>query len=135
VATVLAALQAEGLDVRHERGCDVRAADRSGFAAAVTAARSADMVVAVVGDQAGLFGRGTSGEGCDAVDLRLPGRQDELLAAVLDSGTPVVLVLLVGRPYDISRHVDRLAAVVCGFYAGQDGGPALADVLSGRVNP
>ena len=46
-----------------------------------------------------------------------------------------MLVLLVGRPYDISRHVDRLAAIVCGFYAGEDGGPALADVLSGRVNP
>ncbi len=89
----------------------------------------------VLGDRAGLFGRGTSGEGCDATDLRLPGRQEELLEALLATGTPVVLVLLVGRPYDISRQADRLAAVVCGFYAGEEGGHALADVLTGRVNP
>jgi beta-glucosidase len=47
----------------------------------------------------------------------------------------VVLVLLVGRPYDISRQVDRLAAVVCGFFPGEEGGPALAGVLTGAVNP
>jgi beta-glucosidase len=46
-----------------------------------------------------------------------------------------VLVLLVGRPYELSRQVDRLAAVVCGFFPGEEGGPALADVLSGRVAP
>jgi beta-glucosidase len=46
-----------------------------------------------------------------------------------------VLVLLVGRPYDISRQADRLAAVVCGFYAGEEGAAAIADVLAGRLNP
>ena len=56
--------------------------------------RGADVCVAVLGDLAGLFGRGTSGEGCDAADLRLPGRQEELLEALLATGTPVVLVLL-----------------------------------------
>ena len=84
---------------------------------------------------AGLFGGGTSGEGCDAVDLRLPGHQEELLEALLSTGTPVVLVLLVGRPYDISRQVGRLAAAVCGFFLGEEGAPALANVLSGRTNP
>jgi beta-glucosidase len=91
--------------------------------------------LAVLGDRAGLFGGGTSGEGCDAADLRLPGRQEELLEALLATGTPVVLVLLVGRPYDLSRQVDRLAAAVCGFFPGQEGATALADVLAGRVNP
>ena len=89
----------------------------------------------MLGDLAGLFGSGTSGEGCDATDLRLPGRQEELLEALLATGTPVVLVLLVGRPYELSRQVDRLAAVVCGFFPGEEGATALADVLSGRVNP
>ena len=83
----------------------------------------------------GLFGNGTSGEGCDACDLRLPGRQGELLEALLATGTPVVLVLLVGRPYELSRYADRLAAVVCGFLPGEEGANALADVLSGRVDP
>ncbi len=91
--------------------------------------------MAVLGDQAGLFGGGTSGEGCDAGDLRLPGRQEELLEALLATGTPVVLVLLVGRPYELSRQIDRLAAVVCGFFPGEEGGRAIADVLSGHVNP
>ena len=80
------------------------------------------MCVAVLGDRLGLFGSGTSGEGCDASDLRLPGRQGELLEALLDTGTPVVLVLLVGRPYELSRYADRLAAVVCGFFPGEEGG-------------
>jgi beta-glucosidase len=88
----------------------------------------------VLGDEAGLFGNGTSGEGCDVTDLRLPGRQEELLEALLGTGTPVVVVLLVGRPYDLSRQVDRLAGLVCGFFPGEEGGRALADVLTGRTN-
>ncbi|HET7244552.1 MAG TPA: glycoside hydrolase family 3 C-terminal domain-containing protein [Streptosporangiaceae bacterium] len=67
--------------------------------------------------------------------LRLPGRQSELLEVLLGTGTPVVLVLLTGRPYELSRFVGRLAAAVCGFFPGQEGGRALAGVLSGRVNP
>ncbi len=135
VATVLAALRAELPDVRHARGCDVRSADRSGFAAAVTAARSADLVVAVVGDEAGLFGRGTSGEGCDATDLRLPGVQEDLLHVLADTGKPVVAVLVTGRPYAIGDVAGRLAAVVQAFFPGQEGGRAIAGVLSGRVVP
>jgi beta-glucosidase len=105
------------------------------IAQAVEAARAAEVCVAVLGDVSGLFGNGTSGEGCDASDLRLPGRQGELLEALLATGTPVVLVLLVGRPYELSRYTDRLAAVVCGFLPGEEGANALADVLSGRVDP
>ena len=89
----------------------------------------------MLGDQAGLFGNGTSGEGCDVADLTLPGRQEELLEALLDTGTPVVAVLLVGRPYDLSRQASRLAGVVCGFFPGEEGAQAIADVLAGRVNP
>ena len=65
----------------------------------------------------------------------LPGRQEELLEALLATGTPVVAVLLVGRPYDLSRQADRLAGLVCGFFPGEEGAQAIADVLSGRVNP
>jgi beta-glucosidase len=105
------------------------------IAEAVAAAREAEVCVAVLGDVSGLFGNGTSGEGCDTAGLSLPGRQGELLEALLGTGTPVVLVLLVGRPYELSRYADRLAAVVCGFLPGEEGANALADVLSGRVNP
>ena len=124
-------------DVAHAVGCTVDgdAEPDGGLEAAVEAARSADVCVAVLGDRAGLFGRGTSGEGCDVPDLRLPGRQEELLERLLDTGTPVVAVLLVGRPYDLSRQVDRLAAVVCGFFPGEEGATAVTDVLTGRVGP
>ncbi|TYP81954.1 glycoside hydrolase family 3 N-terminal domain-containing protein [Blastococcus xanthinilyticus] len=125
----------EAYDVVVAEGCPVVGGDDAGIAAAARAAAEADVCVAVLGDQAGLFGNGTSGEGCDAVDLRLPGRQEELLEALLATGKPVVLVLLSGRPYELSRQVDRLAAVLCGFFPGEEGGPAIADVLGGRVAP
>jgi beta-xylosidase len=137
VTTLLDALRAElpAAQVSHAPGCDVRAEDRSGFAAAADLARQADVVVAVLGDKAGLFGRGTSGEGCDVPDLRLPGVQEDLLQALADTGTPVVLVLVTGRPYAIGPAAGRLAAAVQAFFPGEEGGAAIAGVLSGRVVP
>lgn len=123
VPTVLDALRADpaGYTVSFAEGCPVLGRDDAGLAAATAAASAADVCVAVLGDRSGLFGRGTSGEGCDAADLRLPGRQEELLEALLATGTPVVLVLLAGRPYGLSRQASRLAAAVCGFYPGEEG--------------
>ncbi|MCQ4207534.1 glycoside hydrolase family 3 N-terminal domain-containing protein [Streptomyces longispororuber] len=95
----------------------------------------ADVCLAVVGDRSGLFGRGSSGEGCDAEDLQLPYGQAEMLDEVFRSGVPVVLVVLSGRPYALGRWADRAAAVVQAFFPGQEGGPAVAGVLSGRVEP
>jgi beta-glucosidase len=135
VDTLVDALRALGdHEVVHAQGCPVLGGDDEDIAAAVRVAAEADVCVLALGDLAGLFGRGTSGEGCDVSDLSLPGRQGELLEAVLATGTPVVLLLMVGRPYDISPYVDRLAAVVCGFFLGEEGGPVLADVLTGRLD-
>ncbi|MCG7207242.1 glycoside hydrolase family 3 N-terminal domain-containing protein [Streptomyces arenae] len=121
--------------VAYERGCPVKDIDRSGFEAAVRAAEQADVCIAVVGDRAALFGLGTSGEGCDAEDLSLPGVQDELVEALLATGTPVVLLVVSGRPYALGAYAGRAAAVVQAFFPGEEGGPALAGVLSGRINP
>ncbi|MEV0096665.1 glycoside hydrolase family 3 N-terminal domain-containing protein [Streptomyces sp. NPDC050738] len=95
----------------------------------------ADICVAVVGDRSGLFGRGTSGEGCDAKDLELPEGQGEFLDTLLATGTPVVLTLFTGRPYALGRWEGRAAAVVQAFFPGEEGGSAVAGVLAGRVNP
>jgi len=127
-------------EIRYAHGCDVIDPDRTGFEPAAAAARAADVCVVAVGDRAGLFGRGTSGEGCDAPDLRLPGAQEDLVRALIETGTPVVVVLLSGRPYALGSIVgdesaDGAAAVVQAFFPGQLGGTALARVLSGVVNP
>nr|WSW70703.1 glycoside hydrolase family 3 C-terminal domain-containing protein [Streptomyces sp. NBC_00995] len=137
VPTVLESLRGEfpGSAVDFAAGCEVDGTDGSGIAEAVRLARDSDVCVAVLGDRAGLFGRGTSGEGCDATDLSLPGVQGELLDALLATGTPVVVVLLTGRPYALGRWAGRTAAIVQAFFPGEEGGPALAGVLSGRVNP
>jgi beta-xylosidase len=135
VASVLEALGDSLGALPFAAGGQVSAATDEEIAEAVEVARDSDVCVAVLGDLAGLFGRGTSGEGCDAPDLRLPGRQEELLERLLETGVPVVLVLLLGRPYDISRQADRLAATVCGFFPGEEGAAAVAGVLTGGVNP
>jgi beta-xylosidase len=136
-ATVLAALRAELPDatISYAPGCAVRDQDRSGFAPAVAHARLADVVVVVLGDEAGLFGLGTSGEGCDVADLRLPGVQEDLLRVLVGTGTPVVLVLVTGRPYAIGPAAGELAAAVQTFFPGEEGGGAIAGVLSGRLVP
>jgi beta-glucosidase len=135
VPTMLEALRSEFDAVFFQAGCGIDDTDRSGFAAAVAAAAEADVAVLVMGDQAGLFGRGTVGEGCDRDDLELPGVQRELVEAVLATGTPTVLVLLTGRPYAVGWALDRCAAVVQAFFPGEEGAGAVAGVLSGRVNP
>ncbi len=125
--------------VRYASGCAVTGEDRSGFADAVAVARASDVAVVVVGDQAGLFGRGTVGEGNDTGSLDLPGVQRELVEAVVGTGTPTVVVLLTGRPYAIGWALDgpgpRPAAVVQAFFPGEAGGTAIAELLTGATAP
>ncbi len=137
VQTAVDAVAAElpGVEIVYEQGCPVQGDDRSGFGAALAAAGEADLCVAVVGDLAGLFGHGTSGEGCDAEDLRLPGVQADLLDELLRIGTPVVVVVVSGRPYALGDVQGRAAGLVQAFMPGEEGGPAIAGVLSGRIQP
>ncbi|WIB33642.1 glycoside hydrolase family 3 N-terminal domain-containing protein [Curtobacterium sp. MCSS17_005] len=125
--------------VRFAAGCAVTGDDRAGFADAVAVASASDVAVVVVGDQAGLFGRGTVGEGNDTESLDLPGVQRELVEAVVATGTPTVMVLLTGRPYAIGWALDgdqpRPAAVVQAFFPGEGGGLAIADLLTGAASP
>ncbi|MEV7608423.1 glycoside hydrolase family 3 N-terminal domain-containing protein [Microbacterium sp. NPDC089320] len=162
--TVAASLRDEfpAAEIVSAIGCDVDGSDRSGIPAAVEAASSSDVAVVVVGDRAGLFGRGTVGEGNDVDDLELPGVQRDLVEAVVATGTPVILIAMTGRPYvldwalparagatgtmtglgavDATDVADaapagRPAAVLQTFFPGEEGGPALARLLSGRVAP
>ena len=136
IATVLEGIRAEfpETEVEYAQGCEVDDDDLSGLAEAIRVARDADVCVAVLGDRSGLFGRGTSGEGCDADDLALPGAQADLLAALLETDVPVVLVLVAGRPYALGDYRGAVATVQT-FFPGEEGAAAIAGVLSGRVNP
>lgn len=138
--TVLEALAKEfpSAEVVFAAGCEVEGSDSSAIAAAVETARAADVAVVVVGDRAGLFGRGTVGEGNDVESLELPGLQRDLVEAVVATGTPVVMVLMTGRPYAVAWAVEgplAPAAVLQAFFPGEEGGVAIASVLSGAVAP
>ncbi|WP_368497063.1 beta-glucosidase [Herbiconiux sp. A18JL235] len=148
--TVREALAARYPDarIRFEEGCGIEvetsaSVDDERIAASVEAAASAEVAIVVVGDRAGLFGRGTVGEGNDVESLELPGRQRDLVEAVAATGTPVVLVVLSGRPYALGWAVDgvgpeasgRVAAVVQSFFPGEEGAVALASILSGDAEP
>jgi len=135
--TVLDAIRREFPDaaVHHEIGCQITGDDRGGIEAAVAAAREADPTILVVGDRSGMFGHGTSGEGCDVATLELPGVQEELTDAVLAAARASVLLVVSGRPYAIGRHARHAEATVQAFFPGQEGAAAIAGVLSGRVEP
>ncbi|WP_116131933.1 glycoside hydrolase family 3 N-terminal domain-containing protein [Tropicimonas sp. IMCC34043] len=163
VITPLKGLQAAlGADrVRYARGCNILDARRAGapvfpgdvddatsleqasslstrldmIPEAVAAAEAADVAIVCVGDLSGIFQTGTVGEGSDVDSLVLPGVQQQLLDAVVATGTPVVVVLTSGRPYNLGGLEEVVAAQVMAFFGGQQGGPALASVLTGAVEP
>lgn len=135
--TLVDALRREfpGAELDIASGTSIDGGETDGFDAAVRAASAADVVVLALGDRAGLFGRGTSGEGCDAESLELPGAQRALLEAVLDTGTPTIVTMLAGRPYVLGSAPDRAAGILQAFFPGEEGTTAIARVLSGAVNP
>ncbi|QLD13257.1 beta-xylosidase/alpha-l-arabinosidase [Microbacterium oleivorans] len=140
IPTLAASLTAAlpGAEIAVTRGCDAEGDDRAGFAEAEAAARAADVAIVAVGDRAGLFGRGTVGEGNDVESLELPGVQRELVERIIATGTPVVLVVLSGRPYAIDWALageGAAAAALQAFFPGEEGGPAIAGILSGEVSP
>lgn len=102
---------------------------------AVSAAREGDVVVACVGDLAGLFQSGTVGEGSDTDSLNLPGVQQQLLEALVGTGKPVIVVMTGGRPYNLQGLEDSIAGLLMAWAPGQEGGWAIADVLTGRAEP
>ncbi|WP_233809606.1 glycoside hydrolase family 3 N-terminal domain-containing protein [Paraburkholderia sp. HP33-1] len=108
--------------------------DKDQIGDAIEAAANADVAVVFVGDLAGLFQSGTVGEGSDTDSLDLPGVQQALLEAVVATGTPTVVVLTGGRPYNLGGLEDRIAAEIMAFAPGEGGAEALTDLLTGRKN-
>ena len=137
VTTVLEGIKSavsSATKVTYARGCDNLSGDTSGFAEAVKVASQADAVILVLGDRSGLVPTCTTGETRDSADLRLPGVQEELAKAILETGKPVVVVLVNGRPFAVPWLDARANAILEAWLPGEEGG-AVADVLFGDFNP
>ncbi|NBB76834.1 MAG: beta-glucosidase, partial [Bacteroidetes bacterium] len=156
IITVLEGIQHKLPDdaaVRYVRGTAIRDTLFNEIDLAVEAAENSDVAIVVLGGSsardfetsyeetgAALVNREAisdmeSGEGFDRATLTLMGRQLELLEAISDTGTPVVLVLIKGRPLMLNQVSEQASAIVDAWYPGQEGGNAIADVLFGDYNP
>jgi beta-glucosidase len=121
--------------VLYAQGCDLLDTSCDGFQEALELAEQSEVIIAVMGENSGLFKNSISGEGSDRVDLDLPGVQRELLQALKETGKPIVLVLVNGRPLSITWEKDNVSAILETWYPGEEGGNAIADVLFGDYNP
>lgn len=125
--------------ILYAKGCDVIGGNKNGFTEAVQAARKAQVALVVVGEHPDNAGKGnvppTDGEGYDVASLNLTGNQEALVKAIQATGTPVVLVLVNGRPLAIPWEAVHVPAIVEAWEPGERGGEAVADVLFGDYNP
>jgi beta-glucosidase len=100
------------------------------YQTAVATARKADLSILVMGEEANM-----AGEAASRASFDLPGRQEELLKAIVALGKPVVLVLLNGRPLSINWAAENVPAILEAWEPGTEGGHAVADILFGDANP
>ena len=146
----------EGVNVMYSRGCDwteeietkygelgdaraweyellhrkVDAGEKADKAEALQMAKDADVIIAAVGENVMLCG-----ENRDRQGLRLPGKQEQFVEELIQTGKPVVLVMVGGRAQVISGLAEKCAAIIQAWYPGEEGGNALADILYGKVSP
>ncbi len=146
----------EGVNVMYSRGCDwteevetkfselgderaweyellhrkVDSGEKADKAEALKMAKEADVIIAAVGENVMLCGENRDREG-----LRLPGKQEQYVKELLNTGKPVVLVMFGGRAQVISGIAEKCAAVIQAWYPGEEGGNAIADILYGKVSP
>ena len=146
----------EGVNVMYSRGCDwteeietkygelgdaraweyellhrkVDAGEKADKAEALQMAKDADVIIAAVGENVMLCG-----ENRDRQGLRLPGKQEQFVEELIQTGKPVVLVMFGGRAQVISGLAEKCAAIIQAWYPGEEGGNAVADILYGKVSP
>ncbi len=119
-----------GCEVRFAKGCEVDGKGRSGFRAALEAARGADAVLLVLGERETM-----SGEAASRTDLDLPGVQNDLAEAVARLGRPTAAVLLNGRPLTLTRLHAAVPAILEAWFPGSLGGRAIVDLVFGDAAP
>jgi beta-glucosidase len=140
IVTILEGIQSRlgpGTSVRYVQGCDVVGSDLNEIEQARQVAAQSDVAIVVVGENEWRTPgkKGTVGEGYDAATLELTGKQQELVQAVYNTGTPTVAVLVNGRPLAIRWIAKNVPAIIEAWCPGEKGGAAVADVLFGDYNP
>ena len=116
--------------INYAKGCDLLSNSKTGFPAAIAAAKKSDAVILVIGGS-----RKTGGEGVDRADLDLYGVQKELVKAIHKTGKPVVAVLINGRPLSINYVAENIPSILETWYLGMRSGDVIADAIFGDVNP
>ena len=116
--------------ISYVKGCNINDSDETGFGNAVKAAKNSDIVILVVGES-----RDMSGEAGSRVNLDLPGVQEKLVEKISETGKPVVVILMNGRPLTIDWIAENIPAVIEAWFLGDQSGNAIADVLFGDYNP
>jgi beta-glucosidase len=129
--TAIKALLTDSAKVNYAAGLPyTRSRDKSGFADAVTTAQKSDVVLIFAGEEAIL-----SGEGHSRAYLDLPGAQNELITEIAETGKPIVLIVMAGRPLTIGEISEKTQAVLYAWHPGTMCGPALADIIFGIESP
>jgi beta-glucosidase len=127
------------VELNYARGCEIHTQNKDGIAEAVQAALKSDVAIIFVGSTSASSGykypNATSGEGYDLSDLKLTGVQEDLIKAVKETGKPVVVVLVSGKPFAMPWVAKNIPAILTQWYPGEQGGTAIAEVLFGKVNP
>ena len=122
-------------EITYALGCVDSGDDTSGIAEAVAAAAAAGVAIVCVGVRSGLVMDCTVGEARDATDLGLPGVQPRLVSEVAATGTPTVVVVISGRVHTLQSEAEAADALVWSILPGEEGGNAIADILTGAINP
>lgn len=128
------------VELRYAKGCSLASMDTTGIEEAVQAARESEVALVFVGSSSTAFVRhsaqpSTSGEGIDLHDISLTGAQELLIKRVYETGTPTIVVLVAGKPFAMPWVKEHIPAVMVQWYAGEQEGKSIADLLFGRVNP
>lgn len=127
------------IKVNYAKGCDLMSLDTTQINDAVKVADESDVAILFCGSASASLARdytgSNCGEGFDLTDLSLSGQQEYLIRKVYKTGKPVILVLVTGKPFAISWEKEHLPAILVQWYAGEQEGNSIADILLGKVNP
>ncbi|MFX1573513.1 MAG: glycoside hydrolase family 3 N-terminal domain-containing protein [Promethearchaeota archaeon] len=122
-------------NIFYTEGCKILGDDRSDFKNAIEMAKESEVAILVMGGKSGMTLDCTSGEGRDRDRLTIPGVQEELIREIYSTGTPIVLILINGRPLSILWEKEHIPAIIEAWLPGEEGANAVADVLFGDYNP